>query len=102
MKDKKVVFMGTPDFAVPVLKNLIENTNVVLVVTQPDKKVGRHQTLEPTNFNVATKDHFYHNGGSVDNRHSIVEALVYNFDLLEQQINVDESIKSPSLFEMLI
>lgn len=55
-----------------------------------------------SNFNVATKDHFYHNGGSVDNRHSIVEALVYNFDLLEQQINVDESIKSLSLFEMLI
>lgn len=48
MKDKRVIFMGTPDFAVPVLKNLIENTNVILVVTQPDKKVGRHQTLEPT------------------------------------------------------
>lgn len=48
MKDKKVIFMGTPDFAVPVLKNLIENTNVILVVTQPDKKVGRHQILEPT------------------------------------------------------
>ena len=48
MKDKRVVFMGTPDFAVPVLEKLIENTNVVLVVTQPDKKVGRHQLLEPT------------------------------------------------------
>lgn len=48
MKDKKVVFMGTPDFAVPVLKSLIEKTNVILVVTQPDKKVGRHMTLEPT------------------------------------------------------
>ena len=48
MKDKKVVFMGTPDFAVPVLKKLIETTTVVLVVTQPDKKVGRHQILEPT------------------------------------------------------
>ena len=43
MKDKKVVFMGTPDFAVLVLKSLIEYTNVILVVTQPDKKVGRHQ-----------------------------------------------------------
>ena len=45
MKDKRVVFMGTPDFSVPVLKMLIENTNVVLVVTQPDSYVGRHQTL---------------------------------------------------------
>ena len=41
MKDKKVVFMGTPDFAVPVLEELIKTTNVVLVVTQPDKPVGR-------------------------------------------------------------
>ncbi len=48
MKDKKVVFMGTPDFAVPVLKKLIESTTVVLVVTQPDKQVGRHLTLEAT------------------------------------------------------
>lgn len=46
MKDKKVIFMGTPDFSVPVLKGLIENTNVVLVVTQPDKKVGRKQVIK--------------------------------------------------------
>lgn len=48
MKDKRVVFMGTPDFAVPVLKKLIENTNVVLVVSQPDKKVGRDRELKMT------------------------------------------------------
>ena len=48
MKDLKVIFMGTPDFSVPVLENLIKNTNVVLVVTQPDKLVGRKQILTPT------------------------------------------------------
>lgn len=48
MKDKRVVFMGTPEFAVPVLEELIKNTNVVLVVTQPDKSVGRHSELVPT------------------------------------------------------
>lgn len=48
MKEKRVVFMGTPDFAVPVLKKLIEFTNVVLVVSQPDKKVGRNQELKMT------------------------------------------------------
>lgn len=48
MKDKKVVFMGTPDFAVPVLEALIENTTVVLVVSQPDKNVGRHKELTET------------------------------------------------------
>ncbi len=46
MKDKKVVFMGTPDFAVPILEALIENTNVILVVTQPDKEVGRKREIK--------------------------------------------------------
>lgn len=48
MKDKRVVFMGTPEFSVPVLEMLIENTNVVLVVTQPDKESGRHHELKAT------------------------------------------------------
>ncbi|MBQ6285054.1 MAG: methionyl-tRNA formyltransferase [Bacilli bacterium] len=46
MKDKKVVFMGTPEFSVPVLEMLIENTNVIMVVTQPDKGVGRHKEMK--------------------------------------------------------
>lgn len=41
MKDKRIVFMGTPTFAVPVLKSLIENYNVVLVVSQPDREKDR-------------------------------------------------------------
>ena len=41
----KVIFMGTPEFAVPVLKVLIEETDVLLVVTQPDRLVGRKQEL---------------------------------------------------------
>lgn len=45
MKDKNVVFMGTPEFSVPVLEMLIEKTNVVMVVTQPDKEVGRKRDL---------------------------------------------------------
>ncbi|MBE6024432.1 MAG: methionyl-tRNA formyltransferase [Cellulosilyticum sp.] len=45
MKDLKVIFMGTPDFSVNVLNSLIENTNVIAVVTQPDKLVGRKQVL---------------------------------------------------------
>ena len=44
-KDLRIVFMGTPEFAVETLKTLVENHyNVVAVVTQPDKAVGRHQT----------------------------------------------------------
>ncbi len=45
MKDLKVIFMGTPEFAVPILKMLNENTTVVGVVTQPDKLVGRKKEL---------------------------------------------------------
>lgn len=40
-KDIRVVFMGTPDFAVPILNGLIDNYNVVLVVSQPDRKKDR-------------------------------------------------------------
>ena len=44
-KDLRIVFMGTPEFAVETLKALVENEyQVVAVVTQPDKAVGRHQT----------------------------------------------------------
>ena len=55
----RVVFMGTPDFSVPVLKGIIENKEykVVGVVSQPDKKVGRHQILTPSPIsNVAMEN----------------------------------------------
>lgn len=43
MKDMRIVFMGTPEFAVESLQALVENNyNVVAVVTMPDKPVGRH------------------------------------------------------------
>lgn len=43
-----IVFMGTPDFAVPCLKKLIEaGHNICCVFTQPDKPVGRKQILTP-------------------------------------------------------
>ena len=45
MDNVRVVFMGTPDFSVPVLEGLIENYNVVGVVTQPDKEVGRKKEI---------------------------------------------------------
>lgn len=48
MKDKRVIFMGTPEFSVPVLEMLIEKTNVIMVVTQPDSYVGRHHELKYT------------------------------------------------------
>jgi methionyl-tRNA formyltransferase len=43
----RIVFMGTPEFAVPVLKKLIETQRVVGVVTQPDRPAGRGRRLQP-------------------------------------------------------
>ena len=41
----KIVFFGTPEFAVPSLKMLHENHEVLLVVTQPDRIVGRKKQI---------------------------------------------------------
>ena len=35
-------------------------------------------------FNITTREHFYHGGGHIENRHSVVEALVFNFDIKER------------------
>lgn len=49
-EDLRIVFMGTPEFAVGTLQRLVEGGyHVVAVVTQPDKPLGRHQdTLQPS------------------------------------------------------
>ncbi|MEG2353302.1 MAG: methionyl-tRNA formyltransferase [Clostridium sp.] len=41
----KIVFMGTPEFSVPTLKTLIDNSEVLAVFTQPDKPKGRGKKL---------------------------------------------------------
>ena len=53
------MFMGTPEFAVETLKALVENHfNVVAVVTQPDKAVGRHQTeVQPSEVKKYALEH---------------------------------------------
>ena len=58
-KDLRIVFMGTPEFAVGTLSKLVEGGyNVVAVVTQPDKPVGRHQdTLQPSEVKKYALEH---------------------------------------------
>lgn len=54
----KIVFMGTPDFAVPCLEKLIENGHeVVGVFSQPDKPVGRKQILTPPEVKACAVEH---------------------------------------------
>ncbi|MFM9278415.1 methionyl-tRNA formyltransferase [Paenibacillus jiagnxiensis] len=59
MKDEiRIVFMGTPDFAVPSLEALLEDGyNVVGVVTQPDKPQGRKKILTPPPVKEAAVKH---------------------------------------------
>ena len=46
MNKLKIVFMGTPEFSVEVLNKLIDNYDVIGVVTQPDKEVGRNHEIK--------------------------------------------------------
>ncbi|MBA2174190.1 methionyl-tRNA formyltransferase [Halobacillus locisalis] len=54
----RIAFMGTPDFAVPVLDRLIEDSyEVVLVITQPDRPKGRKKVMTPPPVKVAADKH---------------------------------------------
>jgi len=56
-KDYNIVFMGTPDFAVPSLQMLVrEGFTVSAVVTQPDRKAGRGHKLVPPPVKVAAQE----------------------------------------------
>src|SRR5699024_9515451 len=45
--NETIIFMGTPDFSVPVLRALQENHGISMVISQPDKPVGRKRVLTP-------------------------------------------------------
>ncbi len=56
MKLNNIVFMGTPDFAVPTLLKLIESRyKPVLCITQPDRPKGRNRRLTPTPIKITAK-----------------------------------------------
>lgn len=56
-KDLRIVFMGTPEFAVPSLKALVAGGyNVVAVVTTPDKPAGRGRQLHESDVKIAARE----------------------------------------------
>ena len=56
-KELRIVFMGTPEFAVASLRRLVEDGyNVVAVVTTPDKPAGRGQKLHESDVKVAARE----------------------------------------------
>ncbi len=56
---KTAIFLGTPDFAVPSLQALIDDelTDVILVITQPDRPVGRKKILTAPPVKVLAQQH---------------------------------------------
>lgn len=57
MKDLRIVFMGTPDFAVGVLKELVDtNHTIVGVVTAPDKPAGRGQQISKSAVKIYAEE----------------------------------------------
>ena len=56
-KELRIIFMGTPEFAVPSLRALVERGyNVVAVVTTPDKPAGRGQKLHESDVKIAARE----------------------------------------------
>ncbi|MBV6683202.1 methionyl-tRNA formyltransferase [Bacillus sp. JRC01] len=81
----KVIFMGTPDFSVPVLKALIENKyEVVAVVTQPDRPVGRKRILTPPPVKVEAEKHgiSIYQPEKIKNSDELEEVLALEPDLI--------------------
>ena len=61
MRDLRIVFMGTPDFAVATLKTLVEyNYNIVGVITAPDKPAGRGRKLHESAVKCYAKEQGLH------------------------------------------
>ena len=56
MKEYRVLFMGTPDFAVPALRALADRHRVVGVLSQPPRPSGRGQKLNPSPVHRAAND----------------------------------------------
>ncbi len=54
----RIIYMGTPDFAVPCLERLVaDGFDVACVVTQPDKPRGRKQEMTPSEVKVCAMNH---------------------------------------------
>lgn len=79
MKQNKIIYMGTTIFSAHILEELIKNEyNIVALVSQPDRKVGRKQELKAT----ATKE----------------VALKYGVDVLSYE-NINEHVKELSEYD---
>lgn len=80
---KRIVFMGTPDFSVPILERMIKDEyNVVLVVTQPDRPKGRKRVLTAPPVKEEAEKHNIPVYQPEKIRESYQEILAYKPDLI--------------------
>lgn len=76
-------FNGWTEQDEELLFNLLNETKANFILSTWHHNDWRQNEMIPKfwkKFNILTRDHFYHNGPSVENRRSVVEALVCNFD----------------------
>ncbi|MGV2619991.1 methionyl-tRNA formyltransferase [Halobacillus sp. ACCC02827] len=79
----RIAFMGTPDFAVPVLDRIIEEGyEVVLVITQPDRPKGRKKVMTPPPVKVAAEKHGIPVFQPEKIKNEYEEVLAYDPDLI--------------------
>lgn len=83
-KDEKLLF-----------EQLKETKAYFILSTWHHNDYRKNEMIEKywSNFNIITRDHFYHSGGKIENRKSIVEALVTNFNLNEKIKKHNHGIK---------
>ncbi|MDC3412895.1 methionyl-tRNA formyltransferase [Terrihalobacillus insolitus] len=98
---KRIVFMGTPDFAVPILQQLlIDEYEVVLVVTQPDRPKGRKKILTPPPVKTEAEKHTIPVFQPEKIKLAYKDVLTYNPDLIVTaafgQILPKELLDAPS------
>lgn len=81
-KDKRVIFMGTPVFAVSILEFLIKEYNVVLVVSQPDRERNRKKELLPTPIKKLAIDNNIDVLQPIKIKENVDEILKYEPDII--------------------
>ncbi|MGN1385180.1 MAG: methionyl-tRNA formyltransferase [Bacillus sp. (in: firmicutes)] len=100
----KIVFMGTPDFSVPVLQRILnDGYEVIAVVTQPDRPVGRKRIMTPPPVKVEALKHNIpvYQPEKIRNREDLDQILALNPDLIVTaafgQILPKELLDAPKL-----
>jgi len=99
----KIIFMGTPDFSTKVLEMLIAEHDVIAVVTQPDRPVGRKKILTPPPVkNVAVEHEIpVYQPEKLNNSSELEELLSLDADIIVTaafgQLLPESLLKAPRL-----